>query len=294
MQHPTTLVSAFRLLRPHHWVKNLFVFAPLFFGGAMLDIALLTKAVYIFTAFSLLASAVYIFNDYQDLELDRLHPKKRLRPLAAGLVPVRNALTLLSLLIVIGGLIAYFLVPPALPLLALYLALNFGYSAGLKHVAIVDVVIVSLGFVLRLFAGAFATGMILSKWIVIMTFLLSLFLALAKRRDDLLLEAQTKLRSRPVSNDYNLSFLDSSVAIMAAVTIVAYITFTTSAEVYLRFSSDYLYLTSIFVVVGLMRYLQLTHVKGRGGSPTGILLSDRFTQLNLLAWIMSFVLIIYS
>jgi 4-hydroxybenzoate polyprenyltransferase len=171
--------------------------------------------------------------------------------------------------------------------------MNIAYSLYLKHVAIIDVTVIAIGFVLRLFVGAAVTDIELSMWIVIMTFLLALFMALAKRRDDVLIYLNTGKKMRKVIDGYNLQFLDAAMAIMASVVIVAYTIYTTSAEVVERVHSQYLYLTALFVILGIMRYLQITFVQKESGSPTRIVLKDRFVQLTLIGWILSFVWILY-
>ena len=181
----------------------------------------------------------------------------------------------------------------AVGILAAYVVMNIAYSFYLKHVAILDVVIIAVGFALRLFIGSAVTDIPLSKWIVIMTFLLALFMALAKRRDDVLIYLDTGKKMRKVIDGYNLQFLDTAMAIMASVVIVAYIIYTTSPEVIARVHSEYLYLTALFVILGIMRYLQIAFVLKDSGSPVKIVLKDRFMQLILLGWIVSFVWILY-
>ena len=174
-----------------------------------------------------------------------------------------------------------------------YVLMNIAYSIKLKHISIVDIVIISSGFVLRLFIGSVVTGIALSHWIVIMTFLLALFLALAKRRDDVVIYVDTGKKMRKVVDGYNVQFLDTAMSIMAAVVIVAYILYTTSLEVIERYHTNYLYLTSFFVIVGVLRYLKITLVLQDSGSPTRIVFKDNFMQLILLGWILCFMGVIY-
>ena len=168
------------------------------------------------------------------------------------------------------------------------------YSLWLKHVAIIDIAIISLGFVLRLFVGSIIAGIPLSSWIVIMTFLLALFIALAKRRDDMVLYLDTGKKARPVIDGYNLQMIDGAMAIMASVVIVAYLLYTTSAAVTERLQSDYVYLTTLFVIIGIMRYLQLTLVFKQTGSPTRLVIRDNFLRATVLAWLLGFAWIIYQ
>ena len=167
------------------------------------------------------------------------------------------------------------------------------YSVKLKHIAIIDITIIAIGFVIRLFIGSTVSDIPLSMWIVIMTFLLALFIALAKRRDDVIIFNETGKKMRKVVDGYNLKFIETSMSIMASITLVSYITYTTSDRVTQLYNNEYLFLTSIFVIIGILRYLQITIVKEDSGSPTKIILKDFFIQLALLGWILSFIWIIY-
>ncbi len=287
---PSSLIN---LMRPHQYIKNLFIFLPLFFAMKITDTALLSNAIVAFIAFSLTASAIYTLNDYHDIEEDRQHPKKKIRPLASGEISKRQAVTIMAVLATLGfGLMAT-LSFSAVGILAAYVLMNIAYSFWLKHVAILDVTIIAIGFVLRLFIGSAVTGIALSMWIVVMTFLLALFMALAKRRDDVLIFLETGKKMRKVVDGYNLQFLDTAMAIMASVVIVAYTIYTTSDAVVERLHSEYLYLTALFVILGVLRYLQVTFVLKDSGSPTRIVLKDRFMQLTLLGWVISFAWILY-
>lgn len=287
------LSSVIKLMRPHQYVKNLFILFPLFFALKIDDSALLFNALLAFAAFSLTASAIYILNDYHDIEEDRQHPTKKERPLASGAVGKTEALLLTAGLLAAGFSLMASLSLPATAILALYTLLNVAYSFALKHIAIIDVVIIAVGFVLRLFVGGAVTGVPLSMWIIMMTFLLALFMALAKRRDDVLIYNNTGRKMRRVIDGYNLQFLDTAMSIMGAVVIVAYTIYTTSAEVVQRLHSDHLYLTTLFVIIGILRYLQIAFVHLDSGSPTKIVLTDRFMQLTLLGWIVTFIWILY-
>lgn len=282
-----------KLMRPHQYIKNLFIFLPLFFALKITDLALLSNTFIAFIAFSLTASAIYTLNDYHDIEEDKQHPKKKDRPLASGAISKPQAIIIMSVLFVAGFALMASLSLKAVGILSAYTIMNIAYSFYLKHVAIIDVMIIAIGFVLRLFVGSVATSIHLSMWIVVMTFLLALFMALAKRRDDVLIYLDTGKKMRKVIDGYNLQFLDAAMAIMASVVIVAYTIYTTSAEVVARFHSEYLYLTALFVILGIMRYLQIAFVHLDSGSPTKIVLKDRFMQLTLLGWIISFTWILY-
>ena len=293
LKKPMNIFNIVSLMRTHHYVKNIFIFLPLFFAQKITDQALLTNTIIAFLAFSILASAIYILNDYHDIEEDRLHPRKKNRPLASGAITKTQAIFLMIALSAASFTLITTLSVEATKILVAYAIINITYSLYLKHVAILDITIIATGFVLRLFIGSEVTNIPLSMWIVIMTFLLALFLALAKRRDDVLLYLDTGKKTRKVIDGYNLQFLDGAMMVMASVVIVAYTVYTTSQEVIDRTQSEYIYLTAIFVILGIMRYLQITYVLKNSGSPTRIALTDRFMQLTLLGWIFSFTWIIY-
>ena len=283
----------FTLLRPKQYIKNIFIFLPLFFVGQVTNIELFVKASLAFVAFSLSASAVYIFNDYEDIKDDRKHPKKKYRPLAAGIISKNSALLLMIILFIIGFTLMAVISLKALVVLSIYVILNILYSLKLKRIAVLDVTIIAIGFVSRLFVGSFAYEIQLTIWIVIMTFLLALFIALAKRRDDILIFLKSGNKMRKSIDGYNIQLVDGSMMIMSSVVIVAYLLYTTSQEIIEKFQSENLYLTTLFVIFGLMRYLQITLVEKNSGSPTEIILKDVIMQINLVLWISSFVWIIY-
>ena len=290
--------ALFILIRPHQWIKNVFVLLPAFFGGTLLDVSGITAAVVAFFAFSLTASSVYCFNDIIDVEDDRRHPVKCHRPIASGAISVGMARVLMVLMI----LLAIALLPllgsfetmrdVALVLLAYYV-LNLCYCARLKQYAILDVCIIAFGFVLRVLAGGFATGTRVSHWLVLMTFLLTLFLSFAKRRDDVLRMNETGKAPRKNTIRYNLTFINQAITITTSVTMVSYIMYTVSPEIVGRFHTDKLYLTSVFVLLGLLRYIQLTVVDEKSGDPTKIMLRDRFIQCVAAAWLFTFLFLIY-
>jgi len=283
-----------KLMRPHQYIKNFFIFLPLFFAMKITDPGLLSNAFIAFIAFSLTASAIYALNDYKDIEADRQHPKKKNRPMVSGAISKPQATIIMSILFLSGFALMSLLSLKAVAILLTYVTMNIAYSFSLKHIPIVDVNIIAIGFVLRLFIGSTATDIHLSKWIIIMTFLLALFMALAKRRDDVLIFLETGKKVRQVINGYNLQFLNTTMAIMASVVIVAYTIYTTSPEVEANFHCDYVYLTAFFVILGVMRYLKISFVnKDKSGSPTKIVATDRFMQLILLGWIISFFWILY-
>ncbi len=290
---PTTLLALVALLRPSHWIKNLILFAPPLFALRFTDLRALLSCLEAFCCFCCAASAVYALNDVLDLEEDRRHPTKRTRPLAAGLLPTRSAIVLASMLAGAALLASAAISLTLLAVVAGYLSLNLAYSLRLKHIVLVDILVVSSGFLLRILAGSLVTSIPLSMWILIMTFLLSLFLALAKRRDDVLLSAAQGYSTRKVVDGYNLEFVNAGLVVLASVLIVAYIMYTASPAVITRTGTDKLYSTALFVVLGILRYLQLTFVQRRSGNPTRLLWTDRPLQAILLGWLVLFVFLIY-
>jgi len=281
------------LMRPSQYFKNLFIFAPLFFGLKITNIELLLSTFVAFLSFSLIASAVYIFNDYHDVEEDKLHPTKKNRPLASGSISKKAALLLMLMLLLVGLCIFSLLGRQMLYIVFVYLVINIAYTIKLKHVAIIDVFIIAIGFVLRLFIGSAVTNIELSMWIILMTFLLALFLALAKRRDDVLIFLSSGDKARKVIDGYNIDIVNLSMTIIASVNIVSYIMYTVSPEVIKKAHTDKLYLSVVFVLLGIMRYLQITFVEKKSGSPSDILLRDRFIQLTISGWILTLWILIY-
>lgn len=284
----------FQLMRPSQWVKNTFIFLPAFFAlkidqpGVGLDLVLA------FMGFSFLASAVYVFNDMLDVNEDRLHPQKRNRPLASGKVSSKEGLFLIILLLLAGLGVFYIFLKDILLLgiACFYLIQNILYTIKLKHISILDVFIIAVGFVIRLVIGGIVSGTDLSHWIILMTFVLALFLAFAKRRDDVFHYVRTGVSARKNLDGYNLEFLNIVITCLATVVIVCYVMYCVSDEVIARFGEN-VYITSFFVVLGVLRYLQLTFVWLISGSPTAVLLKNRFLQVIILGWIVSFVAIIY-
>ena len=286
------------LLRPQQWLKNGFIFIPLFFDHKLTDWYCLCSAILAFFAYSFAASAIYCLNDLIDVEADRKHPKKCKRPIAAGVISKVQALLLVALCLGIAFAIASMLEGNAqwkvMGILGVYIVMNIAYCLKLKQMAIVDVFIIAVGFVLRIFVGGFATGVVLSQWIVLMTFLLALFLAFAKRRDDVVIYEDTGVLARKNVNRYNLPFMNQVIGVVSSITMVCYIMYTVDPEVIARMGSRYVYLTSVFVLAGIIRYLQLTIVDVKSGSPTKVLMKDRFVQCSIIGWIITFVLIIYA
>ena len=285
-----------RLIRPHQWVKNLVVLLPVFFGGALLHIESVYAGLVTALCFSFAASSIYCLNDIVDVEDDRQHPIKCHRPMASGAISITQGYTLMFLMFVLSMLSTFLLCQSQLEtasVILFYWLLNIAYCLKLKQYAIIDVCIVSFGFVLRILAGGYATSIHLSKWIVLMTFLLMLFLSFAKRRDDVVRMNETGHAPRQNTIRYNLTFINQAITITSSVTLVCYIMYTVSPETIQNFHTDYLYLTSVFVLVGLLRYIQIAVVDKRSGDPTKVMLHDRFMQFVVLAFGLAFLFIIY-
>ena len=286
-----------RLIRPKQWIKNMFVFIPMFFAGELFDLHSLCLCAVTFLAYSLMASSIYCYNDIVDADADRRHPVKCHRPVASGAVSVRLAYTLMALMAVLSVAVVLLLPPEViasvLAVVLFYYLLNLSYCSKLKQYAIVDVCIVAFGFVLRILAGGFACEVTPSNWLVIMTFLLTLFMSFAKRRDDVLRMNETGEPPRKNTVRYNLTFINQAITITASVTLVCYIMYTVSPEVTERFDTPYLYLTFVFVLLGLLRYIQIAVVDKKSGDPTKVILHDHFSQMIVVAWVLSFLLMIY-
>lgn len=289
---PMSLRPIFSLIRTEHWVKNLFLFLPSFFAARLTEPALLWRAVLGFFAFSLIASAVYVLNDLVDAPHDRNHPDKCRRPIASGAIGKRQAIVLLVLLLLGGGALALSLHWEFLLIGAVYFVVNVAYSFSLKHIALIDVSLIGLGFLLRVFAGGVVTGVEVSQWLIVLTFLLALILGLAKRRGEYLVETNGQPFRRSLEG-YNLPFLDMAIVVCSTVAIVAYLMYCFSPEVTGRIGSNKIYYTAFFVVIGVLRYLQLTLVYNKTESPTRALLRDLFLQIVLLGWIGAFVWLLY-
>lgn len=285
--------ATLKLIRVHQWVKNFFIFLPAFFAARIFELDILLNTALSFGAFSLTASTIYIINDYLDIEKDRQHPKKRFRPLASGEINKAQAIVIgiltfgvaLSLALYLNGMVMYFL--------AGYFGMNLAYSIRLKHVPLLDISIIAMGFLLRVAVGGAAASVAISKWLVLLTFLLAMLLALAKRRGEYKLFEQGG-KTRKALEGYNMNFIDTTMMMMAAITVVSYIMYTVSPEVVERIGNDHVYLSTIFVVLGVIRYLQQTLVFDRTESPTAVLYKDRFIQLILALWIGFFAVLLYA
>jgi 4-hydroxybenzoate polyprenyltransferase len=295
----STALGLFVSLRPAQWTKNLFVFGALLFGErgsspAFLDPTAIAQAIAAFVVFCALSSVVYLINDVADRENDRLHPLKRHRPIAAGTVPPVLAIGTAAVLAV-AALTAAYVLRPSFALVGLtYVVINALYSGPLKHVVIIDVLTVAIGFVLRAAGGALAIDVPISHWLLILILLLALFLALSKRRHELVLLADGATGHRPILQEYSPYLLDQMIGVVTASTLVSYVIYTISPETVQKFHTDYLGLTLVFPLYGIFRYLYLVHQKEGGGSPSDLLQNDRPLLACVALWALSVAFIIYG
>ncbi len=285
-------VDIFRSLRPQQWIKNLFIFAALVFSRNFDVPSLVLKTVAAFVAFCLVSSAHYIFNDLMDLEEDRLHPVKSKRPLASGRLKKGPAVAAMLVLGVAGLGLAFRLGLPFLALCLGYIVLQILYSIRLKHMVILDIFVIATGFVIRVVAGALVIRVTISSWLLVCTMLLSLFLAMAKRRHELVILEGEAPNHRPILREYNVGFLDQMISVVTASTLVAYCLYTISEETVAKFGTRNLILTVPFVLYGIFRYLYLIHMRSEGGSPEQLILKDKPLLLDIFLWGATCILIL--
>jgi len=292
-QDMSVLVAALVSLRPRQWVKNLFVFAGLIFSHSLFT-PLVWPAVGAFLIFCGLSGAIYVFNDLADVEKDRRHPAKRNRPIARGALPIPAAATLGVGVLVVSLVAAFWLSVPFGVVATAYAALLTAYSVWLKHLVILDVLTVALGFVLRAIAGAAVIAVEISGWLVICTILIALFLALGKRRHEYRTLRGDAAAHRPILAEYSEGFLDQMVAVVTASTVTAYALYTMSPDTVAKFHTRLLPLTLPFVLYGIFRYLYLLYRRDMGGNPSDLLLNDRALLANTILWILALFSIIYG
>ena len=281
-------------LRPGQWTKNLVIFAGLLFGRRLFDADAVLAAVAAFVVFCILSGVVYLVNDVADRETDRLHPLKAHRPIASGALPVRVAIVSAVALGAIALLAAYRVGWPFMLVAAGYLALQIAYSGPLKHIVIIDVLTLAIGFVLRAVGGAVAVNVEISRWLLVCTILLALFMALAKRRHEIVLLADDAASHRPILGEYSAYLLDQMIAVVTASTLIAYVFYTISPETQEKFGTPWLGLTIPFPLYGIFRYLYLVHRRDGGGSPADLLVTDRPLLACVALWALAVALIIYQ
>jgi 4-hydroxybenzoate polyprenyltransferase len=279
-------------LRPRQWAKNVFVFAALVFAGRLADADSLMRVGLAFVIFCLLSSSVYLVNDVRDREADRLHPQKRRRPIAAGEILPGLAVAV-AVVLAVGALGAAFSLSPQFGQVAAgYVVLNLAYSFGLKRVVILDVMIVATGFLLRALAGALVIDVAISRWLVMCTGLLALFLGFVKRRQEVA-AMEGASHTRAILKEYSLPFLDQMISVVTGATVVAYSLYAFSPEVAQKLGTTHLGLTIPFVLFGIFRYLYLVHQRGIGENPTAVVLTDIPLVLDVLLWALAVVVALY-
>lgn len=282
----------FRLLRIKHWIKNFVIFLPAFFGGVFFEVDNVIKLLLVFIVFSLTASAIYIFNDLLDYENDKLHPSKKNRPIASGKISKSFAWTVLLALLIISAGFAYIFDfgKGALIVLGIYFVNNILYTIFLKKVPIIEFLIVAIGFVLRILIGAFSIDVQPSKWIIIVTFFVALYLIITKRRGEFV---NNKTTSREVLKSYNLSFLDAAMYMSLTASMISYLMYSVEINLSERFQTDYIYITTVFIVIILLRHLQQTLVFGKTESPISYFYSDVINFVAIIGFLLTFYFLIY-
>jgi 4-hydroxybenzoate polyprenyltransferase len=294
MRAPSTVGLLLVSLRPEQWTKNLLVLAGVVFGGRLLEPPAVAIALAAFAIFCSLSGAVYLFNDVADREADQNHPLKRERPIASGQLPATSAVTAGVVLGIAGVATAFSIGTEFGIVAAAYLSAQILYSVGLKHVVIVDVLMIAAGFVLRAIAGAVAVNVPIGHWLLVCTTLLALFLALSKRRHELTLLNEGATDHRRILEEYSPYLLDQMIGVVTSSTLIAYTVYATSSDTAARLGTAKLGLTIPFVLYGIFRYLYLVHQKSGGGSPAAMLLTDRPLLGCVALWAASVIVLMYS
>ncbi|MCK5125330.1 MAG: decaprenyl-phosphate phosphoribosyltransferase [candidate division Zixibacteria bacterium] len=282
-----------QLLRPHQWVKNGIVLAGLIFSGSAIHMGKDLNALIATAIFCLLSSTIYIINDIADAEADRKHPAKSNRPIASGRITVMPAI-IIAIILGAGSLTwAYFTHWGFFITAISYVILNILYSFVLKHVVLIDVMSIAAGFVLRALGGALVIDVDFSGWLLITSFLLAMFLALGKRRHEMVVLENGGKEHRKILEKYSTYFLDQLISVVTPAVLVCYLIYVISPDVKERLGTDYLYITVPFVIYGIFRYYYLIHQKNKGGSPTRILLTDLPIMITVFLWLSSSILLLY-
>ena len=287
------MAAILRLMRPHQWIKNALVLAALVFGQRLFVFHDVVLAAVAFVAFCALASSGYILNDIADRDADRLNPEKWDRPLAHGDISVATATQAALTLAAIALVLSIILGRAFLGIAVVYAALQLFYSLWAKHQVIVDIIAVSIGFVLRAFAGGVAINVEVSPWLIFITFVLALFLVLARRRHELIALGEDAVAHRSALSEYSVRLVDQMISIVAGATLVSYMIYTASAEVEAKLGTRHLYLTVPFVAFGILRYLYLIDERNEGGDPARALIRDRPLLLAVALWILTDIALLY-
>ncbi len=288
------LLSAFRLLRPHQWIKSVFVVTPLFFSERLFEFSSIYHTGVTVVLFCFASSSVYIVNDIFDVEADRAHSEKRLRPIAASDVSIPQALTILCCLI--GSMAAIItwggLSPMVAVLAALFLGVNLAYSSRFKRVALIEMFFVASGYIVRVMAGSFAVDRMPSQWVIVCAGTLSMLIVVGKRREEVARNSEFS-SLHPPYNKYSLAFLDKVVVVLASMTLVAYLLFTVSEYASQRFNSPYVMLTSVLVALGIFRYMQIIVDETGASSPSSLVIRDKTLLFSIGGWLATFYILMY-
>ena len=285
-----------RLLHVSLWIKNVIVFAPLFFSGSFFCVDLLSRSLWTFFALCLMSSSVYCFNDIVNAGNDTIHSARSYRPIADRAITSAEGYVLMFVCAILGILViavtgaelSLFVIISA------YWLLNIVYSLWLKRIAVIDITCISISLVLQALVGGLAIGIVVSQWLLLMTYLLAMFLALIKRYDNFLIAGKTGEGLCESTNGYSCNFVSIAMTIVAAVMLVCYVMYTMSGEVAHRFGTPYVFITSLWVLIAVLRFLQVTIVFNGDVSHTRMIITDRFLWLCFVGWLFTFFLIIYS
>jgi len=289
------IIDAFKIIRPSQWLKNAFLFAPLIFAKHLFDLPYIWREMLAFSGFCLVSSTIYVVNDILDREADRLHPIKRNRPLASGAISMPQAFVIIIILLVFIVCMVPYLSLHFWYTVVLYGLLNLAYSFGLKRVVLVDVFIIAAGFMLRVLAGVFAIEVEISSWLILCTLFVSVFLAVSKRRGELLFSSTSEsFNTRPVLKQYNLAFMDQIMTIAASGMAISYALYTVADRTVNTFKTENLIFTTVFVLFGIFRYIFIMRDRKTDDNPMHLLLSDAPTIVNIMVWFFACVVIIYS
>ena len=283
-----------KLIRINNWIKNLFILLPLFFSGEFFNSIKFINTLYATISFSLVTSLVYIINDIFDKEFDKIHPEKKNRPIPSGKISVKRSLILGVCLLSIGLIGIWNISLNSFFLTIFYVLLNLLYSIKLKQISILDFIIVAIGFVIRILIGGEIGNIELTQWMIVLVFLLSLFIAVSKRRDDVYQYEINNKINRKVIIEYTLEYIDKLITIISSTLLVSYLLFISTEIIISKFSSKYLILSFLFVLIGVFRYNQITYVKNKSGSPIKILFEDVFLIITISLWLLTFLISLYS
>ncbi|MEZ4666947.1 MAG: decaprenyl-phosphate phosphoribosyltransferase [Anaerolineae bacterium] len=288
------LIALIKTMRPKQWTKNVIIYAGLVFDGQLFNLDAFTRVTVSFVLLCLAASTIYIINDLADIERDRQHPKKKKRPLPSGELPLPLAYAAAIIIPIFSVLAARIYSPTFSVILFIFIIINILYSLRLKHMVLIDILTITSGYVLRVAGGALViSGVTFSPWLYAVIALFALFLAVSKRRQELVMLGSEAAKVRPIYKDYNLQLLDELLRMVTTSTLVAYILYTIESPSVLLSNTKLALITVPFVLYGIFRYMYLVYVKGEGSAPDEVLLQDRPLQVTIALWGISFITVLY-